>query len=402
MKSCHTFTTASVAALLLTCLSALPGLAWATSLAGDATPPGTASASSPKDNIVKKYFDSCRGKSSKEADCDTLKKDAIDILKEDLHTLGSSADRTHIPAILTIFKSDEPELRIAAADAMGMIGPQNVDIETLASVANDPVPDVRRAVAQMLQHGKGGSLSLLSKRVSPSMREGRTPETPPDPGKYAMPVSPGSTYLFFTSDVDQGRLSFVAGKGMKDAMAFFKNKAKRGPFKLEEFQRSYRDQLDDEQNAREAASDEMAKQMETVKPDPANMEAYMQKLRQVQSVMASKSMMLATDMYPPDVFGSPMVYVLEERQIGNRSYPTRYVVLYQDQALRRPGFRLCWMTASDQAIKSVQATSMMNRKREEAQQKREEAQENMVKKRDEQEKKKFKKGQADLEKELGF
>ena len=217
-----------------------------------------------------------------------------------------------------------------------------------------------------------------------------------------MPVSPGSTYLFFTSDVDQGRLSFVAGKGMKDAMAFFKNKAKRGPFKLEEFQRSYRDQLDDEQNAREAASDEMAKQMETVKPDPANMEAYMQKLRQVQSVMASKSMMLATDMYPPDVFGSPMVYVLEERQIGNRSYPTRYVVLYQDQALRRPGFRLCWMTASDQAIKSVQATSMMNRKREEAQQKREEAQENMVKKRDEQEKKKFKKGQADLEKELGF
>lgn len=57
--------------------------------------------------VVKKYLDGCRAKLSKEANCDTLKKEAVEILKEDLHTLGSSADRTYIPFILTIFKSDE-------------------------------------------------------------------------------------------------------------------------------------------------------------------------------------------------------------------------------------------------------------------------------------------------------
>jgi len=399
MNTRSTFTLAVTAAVLLAGLSTLPSLSGATSLGGDAAPPGPGSGSSPKDDVLKQYLDSCRAKPSKDANCDKLRKDAIDILKEDLHTLGSSADRTHAPAILAIFKSDEPELRIAAADALGMIGPQATDVETLAMVANDPVPDVRRAVTETLRHGKGDVFALLSKRVSVSVREGRTPETVPDPGKYAMPVPPGSTYLFFSSDVEHGRLSFVT-KGMNEVMAFFKNKAKRSPLKLEEFQEAYRDQLDDEQRVRDAATDEVAKQMEGVKPDPANMEEFSQKMGQVQAALARKTLMMLNDMYPPDLFGSPTVYVLEERQIGKRGYPARYVVLYQDQALKRPGFRLSWMTASDQAIKSAQATSLMDRNREEAQQKKDSLP--MVKEKSEQEKKQFKKGQSDLEKQLGF
>ncbi|MGH7216832.1 MAG: hypothetical protein ACREIG_06315, partial [Nitrospiraceae bacterium] len=103
------------------------------------------------------------------------------------------------------------------------------------------------------------------------------------------------------------------------------------------------------------------------------------------------------------------VYVLEERQIGQRSYPTRYVVLYQYLALKRPGYRLSWMTVPDGAIKTAQTASIAEEKDElarnkedETLKKRAEAVEALTKKKDEAEKKKFKKGQADLEKELGF
>ncbi len=272
----------------LTC----PDLARATSLVGSAPPQEAASAPSPKDDVVKKYLESCRATSSKETNCDRLKKDAVEILKEDLHTLGSSADRTYIPFILTMFKSDEPELRIAAADALGMIGPQDAYVEMLGRAVNDPVPDVRRAMAQMLQQPKGGALGLLSKRAAHWGGVGRTPEAPQDPGKYAMPVPPESTYLFFASDATHGRLSYVTGKGMNEASAFFKAKAKRGPFKLEEFNDLYREQLTHEHTAQERAQQASMNQLSTQPSDPANPQAVLNKALQVQAAIANQSMLL--------------------------------------------------------------------------------------------------------------
>jgi hypothetical protein len=115
------------------------------------------------------------------------------------------------------------------------------------------------------------------------------------------------------------------------------------------------------------------------------------------------------DSYQPALFKEPTVYILEERRIGQRSYPTRYVVIYQDVALKRPGYRLNWMMVPDNVVKTVQAASIAEEKEElvrnkenEALKKRAEALQNLEKKKDEQEKKNFKKGQADLEKELGF
>ena len=113
--------------------------------------------------------------------------------------------------------------------------------------------------------------------------------------------------------------------------------------------------------------------------------------------------------FRPDLFEAPTVFVLEERQIGQRSYPTRYVVLYQDKALKSTGYRLSWMTVPDEAIKAAQVASLGREKEEEARKKEHEAQrkraeelQSLEKKKDEQEKKKFKKGQDDLEKALGF
>jgi hypothetical protein len=402
-------------ALFMTALGSFSSPSEATSLRGiGSTPEGVQASSSKsgistKQSIVGQYVNTCANKPASAAPCDKIKRDAVEILTEDLHTLGSSANRTYLPAILGIFKSDAPELRIAAADAIGMIGPQDQDVETLTSLANDPVPDVRRAVSQAAMHGKGPALSLLVQRTTMMQKAGLTPETPPDADKLAISVAPDSSYLFFASDPVIGRLSYLS-KGTNDAGAFFKGRAKKGPFKLDEFQEKYRYQLQDEEHALNQAQDARAKQLESVKPpDPTDSQAFMQYMEQVQSVSMRSSMRRALDSYQSTLFGSPTVYILEERQIGQRSYPTRYVVLYQDLALKRPGYRLNWMTVPDDAVKTAQTTSLIAEKEEEARKRENEANrkraeelQSLEKKKDEAEKKKFKKGQADLEKELGF
>jgi len=92
---------------------------------------------SKKDEVVGKYLSACSGKPSKDASCDNLRKDFVEILKESLLTLGSSADRSNLQRIAGIFRSEEVELRIAVADAIGMIGPQDQDVDMLIPLTND-------------------------------------------------------------------------------------------------------------------------------------------------------------------------------------------------------------------------------------------------------------------------
>jgi hypothetical protein len=412
MKMSWTYTSVVMTgAVFITVFNHLPMPAEATSLRGigstpekvHESPPQGASAT--KKQIVGQYINQCANKPAPADPCEKIRKDAVEILTEDLRTLGSSTDRTHLPAILGIFRSHEPELRIAAADAIGMIGPQDQDVEALAPLANDPVPDVRRAVSQAVSHGKGSAVSLLAQRT-PQMKTGLTPETPGDAGKYSFAVAPESTYLFYDSDPSVGRISYVT-KG--EAGAFFKGKAKKGPLKLDEFQEKFRYQLQDEEEAHKHAQHERMKQLEKEKPDPKDPQALVEYLQRLTSAQMGQMSKMSLDAYQPAIFKDPTVYVLEERQIGQRSYPTRYVVTYQDQALKRPGYRLAWMTVPDDGIKAAQVASLAQEKDDLARQKenevnkkRAEELETLTKKKDEAEKKKFKKGQADLEKELGF
>jgi hypothetical protein len=150
-------------------------------------------------------------------------------------------------------------------------------------------------------------------------------------------------------------------------------------------------------------------------PDPAkNMEAYVAYMQKLGSVSTQGSMgKMMFDLYQQNLYGDPTVYVLEERQIGQRSYPTKYAVVYQELAFKRPGYRLAWTTVPDDALKAAQVASLKEQKEEEAHQaaskkneeaakKREAELDSLTKKKDDAEKKTFKKGQSDLEKELGF
>jgi len=148
-------------------------------------------------------------------------------------------------------------------------------------------------------------------------------------------------------------------------------------------------------------------------PDPANLQATTEYFQKLQSATVKRMATMIRQQFQPEFFGAPTVYVLEERQIGQRSYPTRYVVLYQDLVLKRPGYRLSWSTVSDDAIRAAQVASLKEQKEgearqaatkreEEAAKKREAELDSLTKKKDATEKKQFKKGQSDLEKELGF
>lgn len=387
-------------------------LVWAASPPAAGQQPATA-ASAPaddrEDQIVAKYLRDCSGKGVKDASCDKQRNDFVAILKEDLLTLGSTADRKYIPDIVRLFrKTPEVELRIDAAHALGMIGPQDQDVNMLIPLTNDPVPDVRHAVSNMLYNGKGNAISLLKQRAVP-MRNGQTPDKPSDAAKFSMPVSPDSVYLFDSSDATRGRLSYVVRKG--DAGSFFKSKTKKGPYKWSEFQEQYRYQLQDEQAALDQAQQAAGKQLQNEKPpDPTNLQAFTDYMQRMQAVsMQGSTGRMYFDSYQPNLYGAPTVYVLEERQIGQRTYPTRYVVLYQELALKRPGYRLSWMAVPDDAIKTAQATSLAQEKEElarkkenEALKKRAEELDALTKKKDAAEKKQFKKGQEDLEKALGF
>lgn len=361
---------------------------------------------------LRKYFANCRGTAAKDATCDKTRKDAINILKEDLLTLGSTADRTYLPDIIRIFKSEEVELRIATADAIGMIGPQDQDVDAIIPMSNDPVPDVRAAVSNMIGRGKGNAISLLQQRTA-ATHTGRVADKPVDAAKFSMPVAPNSSYLFDSSDASVGRLSFVT-KNMNEVTSFYKGKAKKGPFPLQEFKDKYRYQFQDEDEAMRLVQEAKGKELEGTKPpDPANVQAFSEYMQKIGSIGAQQGVRNSLDFYQPNLFGSPTVYVLEERHIGQRSYPSRYVVIYQEQALKKPGYRLSWMTVSDNLIKTAQATSLKEQreqevleaatKREEEASKKKQAElESLTKKKDAAEKKQFKKGQSDLEKELGF
>ena len=394
-------------AFLVTATLLVSGFSEATSLSSGGpvpneslNPPPKPSAMT-KSEIVKSYVSGCKKKSAMQPNCEQLRKDTIEIIKEDLYTVGSSAKRENMPTILKFFKSNEVVIRIAVADAVGMLGAQDSDADLLIPLANDPVPDVRMAVGQAVSRGKGSALNLLGKRIM-AFYPGATPDIPPDPGKLPVPVLPQSTYLYYASDPAAGRVSYIA-KDLNDAATFYKGKAKKGPFKLEEFQEKYRWQLGDEDRAKShAAEAESAKQNESLKSDPANMQATMDKLLKTSSVQGKRTSIALNDLYQAPMFDKPTVYILEERQIGNRTYPTRYAVLYQDVTLKRPGYRLSWMTLPDEAIKTAQAETLKDEQQEATAKKRQEAVDELVKKKDDTEKKKFKKGQADLEKELGF
>ena len=67
----------------------------------------------------------------KARDDPSRRKEGLEILAADVTALGSAANRSSLPLMLTILERGEPELRAAAAHAIGMIGPTPAEVPAL-------------------------------------------------------------------------------------------------------------------------------------------------------------------------------------------------------------------------------------------------------------------------------
>ena len=76
---------------------------------------------------------------------------AVRILREDILTMGATADQSHLPTLIKVLRSKEPDLREAAANAMGMIGPTANETNALAQLLRDPVAPVAQAARRALE-----------------------------------------------------------------------------------------------------------------------------------------------------------------------------------------------------------------------------------------------------------
>jgi hypothetical protein len=82
---------------------------------------------------------------------DQTRDDAVRILREDILTMGASADQSHLPVLAKVLSSKEPDLREAAANAMGMIGPTVNETNALAQLLTDAEAPVARAARRALE-----------------------------------------------------------------------------------------------------------------------------------------------------------------------------------------------------------------------------------------------------------
>ena len=109
------------------------------------SPPARIDVEAEKDRAVQRFVQA--GKGSDEQ----TRRSAVAILREDLLTMGATADPAHLPTLAKVLRSDAPELRAAAADAMGMIRPTTAETEALARLLQDPAAPVAEAARRALE-----------------------------------------------------------------------------------------------------------------------------------------------------------------------------------------------------------------------------------------------------------
>ena len=108
-------------------------------------PPARTDVEAERDRAVQRFVQA--GKGSDEQ----TRRSAVAILREDLLTMGATADPAHLPTLAKVLRSDAPELRAAAADAMGMIRPTTAETEALARLLQDPAAPVAEAARRALE-----------------------------------------------------------------------------------------------------------------------------------------------------------------------------------------------------------------------------------------------------------
>jgi hypothetical protein len=290
-----------------------------------------------KDAIVEEFLRSPGDGSKRQA--------AIATLEADLMTLGSSANRAHLPHLRKILEGGEPELRAAAAHAVGMIRPGDSETPALLAALNDPVPEVRNAALSALgQMRDDPSAQLLVRRVQMGERS-RTraagqrfqAETAADARRLGMPVYPGATFLHYASDLEIGRAAFSTEDPVEQVLDFFGSKAGHPAVDAGEFTRLYFGGSREDPLGSNRLSKDMQEwfaQASAANTSEAEIRSEMER-RQAQMLNLPGVRYMDSHVY-----GQPRFLALEEKPLGEGKSAARYVAVFRDEALNRTGFEV--------------------------------------------------------------
>ncbi len=270
--------------------------------------------------------------------------DAVKILEADVMEMGSSADRASLPLLETVLRRGEPELRVAAAHAIGMIGPTRTELTMLVAALNDPAPTVRDAVAQALDQIDDPSGRLLVRRMrgsgtdrQRSRAEGLKPTVPPDASSLGMPVYPGATFLAFASDVGAGRVTFSTPDPIEKVLQFYQQAAGRPALSGEEFSRAYLGASPGDPSGQQRLEKETEAWARTALQSgrpPAELEAgmatRMAQLRDLPLVRYGDA----------EVYKSPVFIGIDAPASDGAPIRGRFAVVFEDRSLGRTGFAL--------------------------------------------------------------
>jgi hypothetical protein len=288
-----------------------------------------------KDDAVQAYLDA-------RTDAN-LRKAGIEILSDDVLALGSAADRSSLPLLLTVLERGEPELRAAAADAVGMIGPTAAEVPALSKALYDPMPGVRDAVVRALSRAQDPGARLLAQRVQAATPSGEAPKLnpfeptiAPDAAKLGTPLYPGATFLAFASDLEIGRVSFSSPDPVRKVVDHYSAAAAgRPPTNAQEFTRLYFGGTASDPTSSNAANEEFqAWFRQAIAAGKPEAEWQAEMARRVRQMM-NRPMLRYAD---GTLYGDPVFIATAVGAAADNTQAVRYVVVFQDHALGRTGF----------------------------------------------------------------
>jgi hypothetical protein len=295
---------------------------------------------SEKDGTVSAFLEARSAGKTPDA---AAEKKAVEVLKDDLLLMGSSADPSYLPVFTKVLKSDKPELRAAAASAIGMVRPGSAEVPALVNVLNDPVPAVRDAALGALEQVKQDAGSrLLVRRVHAAARtrasaEPLTPEPAPDARQLGVPIYEGATFLHFASDLAIGRAAFATSDSVQKVLDFYTSKAGRPSMPGEEFTRMYfGGSPADPSGAKRLGAETQAWMEQIMKAHKPDAEVQAEADRRTGRMMDLPLIRYADT----ELFGTPSYVALEETSSEGMKRATRYVVVFEDRGLGRTAFEV--------------------------------------------------------------
>jgi len=290
----------------------------------------------------------CRASHPAARECASLRTRAMDALRQAVRDLAVSSEPADAARIVRLLRCPDPELRAAAADAVGARGLAAEQTATLLVLLNDPVPAVRRSAAGALDHAEDERARQLAARVRSS---GAGPSFVPDDGPSSQdlpcPAYPGATYLFFTSAPDVGIRQFSTADPVETVVAFYAGRAKTAALTAEQFTGSVggkppegRDMEDDpEVQALQKKADQLAKKLENA--SPAERGKVLAEIMSMQgAVMAQAQKMAQTvplgeNPYDDGEQYGPVRFVVFQKTGGGAmpAIASRFVAIFEDKAL---------------------------------------------------------------------